>query len=239
MQPTTLTAQPDVQASAPTVHVSLSRVGITGVEKVIRIAAGRRPSAALLREPRMLRRSRPEAEGRAHVALRGGRQRRHRRGDPQRDRLQGRAARRAHRPARPRAPGRAARRGHDRRALSGVQARARVRHPHAGDLHALRLGRGERERHAPARRRRRAGHDRMPVRAADRRRPRARAPHERRLLRRPRSSASSTPSRSRRTTSAASGRCTSAAPRAARTRSRRRRCSRSSRTRCRARSTSS
>jgi GTP cyclohydrolase IV len=38
MQPTTLTGQPDVQASAPTVHVSLSRVGITGVEKVIRIA---------------------------------------------------------------------------------------------------------------------------------------------------------------------------------------------------------
>ena len=37
MQPTTLSAQPDVQASAPTVHVSLSRVGITGVEKVIRI----------------------------------------------------------------------------------------------------------------------------------------------------------------------------------------------------------
>src|SRR3712207_6789433 len=29
---------PDVQASAPTVHVSLSRVGVTGVEKVIRIA---------------------------------------------------------------------------------------------------------------------------------------------------------------------------------------------------------
>src|SRR6478735_9799330 len=43
MQPTTLTAQPDVQASAPTVHVSLSRVGITGVEKVIRIAAGDGP----------------------------------------------------------------------------------------------------------------------------------------------------------------------------------------------------
>ena len=35
-QPTTVT-QPDVQASAPTVHVSLSRVGITNVEKVIRI----------------------------------------------------------------------------------------------------------------------------------------------------------------------------------------------------------
>src|SRR3954462_10300215 len=37
MEPSTLTTQPDVQASAPTVHVSLSRVGVTGVEKVIRI----------------------------------------------------------------------------------------------------------------------------------------------------------------------------------------------------------
>jgi GTP cyclohydrolase I/GTP cyclohydrolase-4 len=43
MEPTTLTTQPDVQASAPTVHVSLSRVGVTGVEKVIRIAAGEGP----------------------------------------------------------------------------------------------------------------------------------------------------------------------------------------------------
>jgi GTP cyclohydrolase I/GTP cyclohydrolase-4 len=39
MELTTITSQPDVQASAPTVHVSLSRVGVTGVEKVIRIAA--------------------------------------------------------------------------------------------------------------------------------------------------------------------------------------------------------
>src|SRR4051794_10904220 len=38
MEPTTLTAA-DVQASAPTVHVSLSRVGVTNVEKVIRIGA--------------------------------------------------------------------------------------------------------------------------------------------------------------------------------------------------------
>jgi GTP cyclohydrolase I/GTP cyclohydrolase-4 len=39
MQPTpsTLTS-PDVQAQRPTVHVSLSRVGVTGVEKVIRIS---------------------------------------------------------------------------------------------------------------------------------------------------------------------------------------------------------
>jgi GTP cyclohydrolase I/GTP cyclohydrolase-4 len=32
-----IAAQPDVQASTPTVHVSLSRVGVTGVEKVIRV----------------------------------------------------------------------------------------------------------------------------------------------------------------------------------------------------------
>jgi GTP cyclohydrolase I/GTP cyclohydrolase-4 len=31
---------PDVQASAPTLHVSLSRVGVTGVEKVIRLSHG-------------------------------------------------------------------------------------------------------------------------------------------------------------------------------------------------------
>src|SRR3954465_13291187 len=30
-------AKPDVQAQRPTVHVSLSRVGVTGVEKVIRV----------------------------------------------------------------------------------------------------------------------------------------------------------------------------------------------------------
>jgi GTP cyclohydrolase IV len=39
MQPTvTPQASPDVQAQRPTVHVSLSRVGVTGVEKVIRIS---------------------------------------------------------------------------------------------------------------------------------------------------------------------------------------------------------
>ena len=34
---TTRTAAPDVQAGLPTVHLSLSRVGVTGVEKVIRL----------------------------------------------------------------------------------------------------------------------------------------------------------------------------------------------------------
>jgi GTP cyclohydrolase IV len=39
MQPTSSTVtSPDVQAQRPTVHVSLSRVGVTGVEKVIRIS---------------------------------------------------------------------------------------------------------------------------------------------------------------------------------------------------------
>lgn len=43
MQPTTINApKDDVQASRPTIHVSLSRVGVTGVEKVIRIHSGGR-----------------------------------------------------------------------------------------------------------------------------------------------------------------------------------------------------
>jgi GTP cyclohydrolase I/GTP cyclohydrolase-4 len=39
MEPTTIAAAADIQASAPTVRVSLSRVGVTNVEKVIRIGA--------------------------------------------------------------------------------------------------------------------------------------------------------------------------------------------------------
>jgi len=43
MQPTTsLVDSPDVQAQRPTVHLSLSRVGVTGVEKVIRISRDER-----------------------------------------------------------------------------------------------------------------------------------------------------------------------------------------------------
>jgi GTP cyclohydrolase IV len=37
MEPSSITHQPDVQAAAPRVHVSLSRVGVTNVEKVIRV----------------------------------------------------------------------------------------------------------------------------------------------------------------------------------------------------------
>ena len=39
-QPTSPPAAPDVQASLPATQVSLSRVGVTGVEKVIRVKAG-------------------------------------------------------------------------------------------------------------------------------------------------------------------------------------------------------
>src|ERR1700750_1970947 len=39
MEPIAIPSGTDVQASAPTVHVSLSRVGVTNVEKVIRIGA--------------------------------------------------------------------------------------------------------------------------------------------------------------------------------------------------------
>ena len=38
-QPTSTPAAPDVQASLPATQVSLSRVGVTGVEKVIRVKA--------------------------------------------------------------------------------------------------------------------------------------------------------------------------------------------------------
>ena len=87
----------------------------------------------------------------------------------------------------------------------GAQAGAGVRHPHAGDLLAARRRRGERGRHAPAGRRPRPGHDRVPVRADARRGALARAAARRRLLRGARSSASSRPSPSPRTTSAGSG----------------------------------
>ena len=198
-----------------------------------------RRGAALLRAPGVLRRPRPAPEGRAHVALRGGRQRGHRRGRPRRGDLQGRGAGPAHRRARARAPGRRARRGHGRGALPRAQARAGLRDPDAGDLHALRLGGRLRHRHAPARRRRRAGHDRLPLRPAARHGRLARAAARRRLQRgRGRADLRRT-SPSRRTTSAASARCTSASPRAPEPRSRRARCSTSSRARCPRRSTSS
>ena len=55
--------------------------------------------AAVLGQARVLRRPRPAPEGRAHVALRGGRQRRDRRGRPRRERLPGRGPRAAASPS--------------------------------------------------------------------------------------------------------------------------------------------
>ena len=95
-----------------------------------------------------------------------------------------------------------------------------------------------RARHATPGRRRRAGDDGLPVRAAARRRRGADAGCSTRASATARSTGSSRRFRSRRTTSAGSGRCTSARPSPARSRSTRARCSRSSRTRCRRRSTS-
>ena len=142
-----------------------------------------RQRAALLRGARVLRRSRPGSEGRAHVALRGGRERGDRRGDPQRG-LQGRDAGHPHRRARPRPPGGQPRRGDDRGALPGAQADPRLGSADAGDLHAARLGRRVRARNASAGRRRGPGHDRLPVRSGARDRPRPRAACGRRLHRR-------------------------------------------------------
>ena len=69
------------------------------------------------------------------------------------------------------------------RALSRAQARSGQRHPDPGDLHAVRLGGRVRARHAPARRRRGAGHDGLPVRAEARRGQRPGGPRRRRLRR--------------------------------------------------------
>ena len=197
---------------------SLSRVGVTGVEKVIRIRSQRR-GAALPRAPRVRRRPRPAPEGRAHVALRGGRQRRDRRGRARRVGLPRRDARPARRRARARPPGGAPRRGAHRRALPRAQAGARVGDPHPGDLQAVRRRGRERARHAPHHRRRRAGHDGLPVRAGARGRGGPRAARRRTASPTTRSSRSSRTSPSRPTTSAGSARSTSAAPRPATTRS--------------------
>ena len=227
----------DVQNQVPTLHVSLSRVGVTNVEKVIRISAGGTLDA-VLRPPGLLRRSRAAPEGRPHVPLRGGRQRRDRRGHPHRERVPGRDAGPAHRREGPRPPGRPAGRGAHRGALPGAEAGAGERDRHAGDLHAARGRRGERGGHPPAHRRDRPGHDRLPVRADVGAGRLARTAAGRRLLGRRDRARVRRGARSPPTTSAGSARSTSAAPRAARRTSTPSASSPSSRTRCRPRSTS-
>ena len=114
---------PDVQASAPHVHVSLSRVGVTGVEKVIRIGKPARSSSTHAKlecfvdlgpQQKGAHMSRFEevvndAIGEVVLGERG---------------FKAEQLAAAHRRARARAPGRAARRGDDRRPLPRAQARA-------------------------------------------------------------------------------------------------------------------
>ena len=103
-QPTATPAAPDVQAGLPATQVSLSRVGVTGVEKVIRVKADGAENL-FYAELRVLRRPQPAAGRRPHVPLRGDRRRGDRRGRARRG-LQGRGAGRPRRPEGARAPGR-------------------------------------------------------------------------------------------------------------------------------------
>ena len=139
--------QPDVQAAAPDAPRLASRASASpGVEKVIRIGQTGASSSSRARA-RVLRRPRPAPEGRAHVALRGGRQRRDRRGRPRR----GGASR--PRRSRERIAELVRERQDALRAEVTIAARypehkpAPVsRHPDAGDLHAATARRSPRER---------------------------------------------------------------------------------------------
>ena len=237
MEPTTVPTTADVQASAPTVHVSLSRVGVTDVEKVIRIGA---PGAEQLYYAKLdcfvdlgpqqkgahmsrfeevvndaigevvLGESGFKAEQLAqHIA-----ERVRERQDALRAEVTIAARYPEHKPA----------------PVSGIPTQ---------EIYTL-YGSAvaSRARHAPARRRRRPGHDRVPVRAGARRR-RARASACRRRLRRRRDRAHL---RGRAGRHAQPARPRHAAHRLPRGLRRRDRgvdaAARSSRTRCRARSTS-
>ena len=111
-----------------------------------------RRRAALPRGGGVLLRPEPRAEGRAHVALRGGGQRGHRRRRHRRG-ADHRGARRADRDQAGRQPAGAAQRGDDPGQLPGREAHAGHRHPHPGDVRADRHRRGEpRDQPAPRRR---------------------------------------------------------------------------------------
>ena len=87
-----LAALEDVQARRPTTHVSLSRVGVTGVEKIVRIQANGDEQLFYAQLECFVDLG-PEAEGRAHVALRGDRERGDRGGRPGRGRSRPRRSR--------------------------------------------------------------------------------------------------------------------------------------------------
>ena len=138
----------DVQNQVPTLHVSLSRVGVTNVEKVIRISAGGQETLYAARldcfvdlGPRQKGAHMSRFEEVVNDAI----------GEV----LLGESAFRAETLAQHIAEKVRDRQGARRaevslaRALSGAQAGAPQRHPHAGDLHPARHRRGQRAR-APA-----------------------------------------------------------------------------------------
>ena len=183
MQPAQVTTNPDVQASAPTLHVSLSRVGVTGVEKVIRIGppgeeqlfsarlecfvdlGPRQKGAHMSRFEEVVN----DAIGEVILGESGFKaetlaQRIAERVRERQDALRAEVTIAARYPEHKPAP------------VSGIP----TQEIYTLYGSAVASARG----HAPPRRRRRAGHDGLPVRAAARRRPRARAPGRRGLLRR-------------------------------------------------------
>ena len=153
----------DVQAQAPRVQLGLSQVGVTGVEKVIRI---RQNGAEQLFSARFecVVDLGPNQKG-AHMS---------RFEEVVNDAIgevvlgestfKCRDARRAHRTARARSPRRASRRGHRRGPLPRAQARAGLGHSDPGAVLAPRLRDLHRARHPASGRRHRPGHDRVPMR---------------------------------------------------------------------------
>ena len=213
----------DVQASRPRTEVSLTRVGVRGIEKVIKVngprghatdggsarrAPGRR-RRLLLRGAGVLRRPQPAPGRRPHVALRGGGQRRHRRGGARRDPAR-RGARRPYRGPRSRAAGGPARRGDDRRPLSRDGRDPGLGPSHSGDLHAVWNGGRLRARHPHPDRRRGPGDDRLPLRPGAGQRAALASGWPPKASPTTRSSVCSRPFRWPPTTSAASARFTSA-----------------------------
>ena len=208
--------------AAPGDHVSLSRVGVTGVEKVIRIRGRRAASSSSTRSSNA---SSTSTRTRRARTCRASRRRSTRRST----RSCSNEAFKAETLA-----AHIAERVRERQDACAPRCTIAARYPEhkpapgqrradAGDLHAVRLRGRVRARHPPARRRAGAGHDRLPVRAGDGRRPRRASGWPPTASPTTRSSASSSTCRWRPTTSAASARSTSAAPSAATARSRPRR----------------
>ena len=147
----------------PATEVSLTRVGVTGVEKVIHVGDGDGAGSSSSPSSTASSTSTPSRPASTCPASRRSSTRRSTSvvlGEtPAR-----RGARRPHRRARARAPGRPARRGHDRRPLPGDRPHPGLGPPHPGDLHPVRHRRRLRARHPHPDRRRGPGHDRLPLR---------------------------------------------------------------------------